>query len=427
MKPISNRYEVVKLLTPLHDGLLYEGKDLPLQRTVFIYTVNRDGESAVQDYIRGLGHAAAQGATESPFLHVLDAEVGGGTIQVIISYKPGYSLQHFIRHHKPSVPDALGMAAHLGQALLDAAEERLLHFSIEQDNLWITEDGTINVLNTWDQADPDQRLSRGLALLLFRLLTGTDHVPEDKEAFVSSLRKSLSGTPSLQREELLKTVTDAWTERITLAALVRHLRSALALPIPDLSAARVPLVKTDSAEIVEPGTESQIQDEDPPKRQRLFQFGKKLWIGLGLSAVGAAVFIGVFALLIETMNRGPKENVAKEVAASEKVEQTKPPAKPADTTPPKEKTDTTSRTGTGTGNRTGTDAANPRVGMPTLTGLSQADAEKAALDSGLRYTYYLETTEHAVGTVFKQEPRANELVEKGSSVTFWISKGPAQR
>jgi hypothetical protein len=59
---------------------------------------------------------------------------------------------------------------------------------------------------------------------------------------------------------------------------------------------------------------------------------------------------------------------------------------------------------------------------PTLVGLTQAEAEKQALSSGLHYKYFIEPNGQAQGAVFKQDPQAGSNISKGDNVTFWIGK-----
>jgi beta-lactam-binding protein with PASTA domain len=57
-----------------------------------------------------------------------------------------------------------------------------------------------------------------------------------------------------------------------------------------------------------------------------------------------------------------------------------------------------------------------------LVGLTQAEAEKQALSSGLHYKYFIEPNGQAQGAVFKQEPQPGSNMSKGDNVTFWIGK-----
>lgn len=417
MKPISNRYELKQLLGPIHDGQLYEGKDLSLQRSVFIYEVQLQGENAVQQYIGRLGSAAQQGATDSPFLHVLDIEVGSGYIHVVISYKPGSSFRQFVRNHPPTFKETTAMISALGQALLDAAEERHLNFSLDPGNIWITDDGTINVINTWDRPEQPYKSSKRLSQLFVQLITGSDYVPADAESFSTNLLRALE-LPTKKKEAVVAAVTEAWKERLTLAEFVQFTQTLLQQRHSSLARdERDAPVQTWSAPPPieeEPAAYAEEEwEERPPARARWFKIGKKVWLGISFSAVGLAVFAGAFVLLVETMNRD-RSKPADPVIVEHRP-QTTTPQKAAEE-PVKEKNVSVTPS-----------EAQPIVGVPTLTGSSKEAAEKMALDTGLRYTFYLEFNNQPAGTVFKQDPAPNEQVEKGSHVTFWISKGPAQQ
>lgn len=416
MKPISNRYELKQLLSPLLDGQLYEGKDLSLARSVFIYTVDLQGEATAKQYIGKLGSAAQQGATDSPFLHVLDIEAGSGNIHVIISYKPGCSFRQFVRNNPPSFKEAVAMIANLGQALLDAAEERHLNFSLDPCNIWITDDGTIHVINTWDRPSTDSRLSKGLSRLFVQLMARTDHVPEDAESLSSALYRALV-LPVNKKEEVVAAVTEAWKEKLSLASFVQYMNMLLQSP-PSAAFrderidAPISRTKTLTYQEMQVAYHEEEQTRRPVYRNRWLKMGKKVWIALSLSVLGLAVFAGGFVLLVETMSGGGKSKPAEPAV----VEHRPQPAVPQKTVAeaPKEKPPVVAPSGD-----------QPIVGVPTLTGLSKEAAEKMALDTGLRYEFFLEIDKQAAGTVFKQEPRPNEQVEKGSKVIFWISKGPS--
>ncbi|TMV52205.1 PASTA domain-containing protein [Paenibacillus mesophilus] len=416
MKPISNRYELKQLLGPLLDGQLYEGKDLSLARSVFVYTVDLQGEATAKQYIGKLGSAAQQGATDSPFLHVLDIEAGSGNINVIISYKPGCSFRQFVRNNPPSFKEAVAMIANLGQALLDAAEERHLHFLLDPSNIWITEDGTINVINTWDRPSSHSRLSKGLSRLFVQLMARSEEVPEDAESLSSSLYRALV-LPVSKKEEVVAAVTDAWKEKLSLASFVQYM--SMLLQSPSSAAFRDERLETSGTgaktltyQELHIAYQEEEQTSRPVFRNRWLKVGKKVWIALSLSALGLAVFAGGFVLLVETMNGGGKSKPAEPVVVEHRAQPTVPQKTAVEV--PKEKPPVVAPSGN-----------QPIVGVPTLTGLSKEAAEKMALDTGLRYEFFLETDKQAAGTVFKQEPRPNEQVEKGSKVTFWISKGPS--
>jgi serine/threonine-protein kinase len=144
-------------------------------------------------------------------------------------------------------------------------------------------------------------------------------------------------------------------------------------------------------------------------------FRKRVWkrisLTLSLALLSVVVFIGVFALLIETT--GHKESASK-VASSTTLNKQQ---QPAPDTPNTNKPEIKEVKEPAAVNK------EENVKVPSLTGLTKEAAEQQALALGLRYSFYIETNQLAAGTVFKQEPQPNEEAAKGSRVTFWISKG----
>ena len=63
------------------------------------------------------------------------------------------------------------------------------------------------------------------------------------------------------------------------------------------------------------------------------------------------------------------------------------------------------------------------IEVPQFIGLTQQEAEQQALSAGLRYEYFIEMNELQAGTVFRQDMEAGASVNKGTKITFWVSKG----
>jgi beta-lactam-binding protein with PASTA domain len=60
--------------------------------------------------------------------------------------------------------------------------------------------------------------------------------------------------------------------------------------------------------------------------------------------------------------------------------------------------------------------------VPNLKGMPLKDAEKTLLDLDLKYKYFIEVNEQFPGSVFKQELPADQKVEKGTVVIFYVGK-----
>ncbi|WP_164821681.1 PASTA domain-containing protein [Paenibacillus koleovorans] len=451
----SNRYELKEFLALHHNGRLYRGEDLSLKRPVLIYAVPVQAETSVSNYTRKIGNSM-QELTHLQFMHILDIEVADDTIYVIIHHKPGSILQQFVQNESISFLAALTMLVQLGRTLLDAAEERSLHFSLAASNIWITDNRTINIINTWDNPEPEQhdRMSKKLSLLFVQLVTRTLDVPLEDHLFDFQLRRTLSNVPVGSRQEAAKNVfTDAWKERLSLVAFVQGLESlrdgmqgnlrmaagtsssptqlppqSETEPAPSMeeeSEAEATAAKkgvsrlapsrreeADEAHVYEDEEEEYEEDDDEYEEGqsgRGMSTGKKWAIGIALSAFGLAVFVGVFALLITKLDLNGDPPASPTPSSSATVGQS---ASPTPTPKPSATSNTPSPT------------VSEMVSVPTLTGMTQGAAEQEALASGLRYEYFLETNAQPAGIVFKQNPAPGGTVARGTRVSFWISKGP---
>jgi serine/threonine-protein kinase len=410
----SNRYELKEFIAPHNHGRLFIGEDLSLKRNVFIYEVPILDETSVEEYIRKIGKSAHE-LTNLHFMHILDIEVVNDLIYVIINNKAGCILNQFILNDSISFQEALAMIIQFARSMLDAAEERSLNFSLAPNNIWITGDRTINVINTWDNPEPEQnlRMSKKLSLLFVQLVTRRIDVPIEAESFELRLRRSLGDIPfANQKEAAVTIITNAWNERLSLAAFVHSLDSLMdGLKAQNIS---VDSTKSDALDPELPAQDEYSfqpehgdETESPRQRWRLIQLSKKLLLGLSLSLLGVAVFAGVFALLYGTIDlKGEPSSPTPAVSAKNEQQPS-----PSQTPKPDEKL------------KTPQPASSETVVVPALTGLTKEAAEQQALAAGLRYTYYLEVHQQAAGTVFKQEPIQGGTVARGSRVTFWISKG----
>ncbi|MBD2861968.1 PASTA domain-containing protein [Paenibacillus oceani] len=442
MKPFSNRYILERLVTPLQQGTLYIGKDTALKRLVFIYEIPYQGETGKSGAIAGLSKAS-HGLHQPEFMHVLDVEVGEEQLRAVLNYKEGRPLRDFIQEHPLSFKEAASMVGDFGAALLDAAEQRPLDFSLEAGNLWVTEEMRINVIDTWNAPSFKDRLVKHLSGLLYQLVVGSLVVPAEAGTFSAQLRQAMRHVPSSVKETAITALTEGWQENITAADLVRIVsdmrpeivhgdnRSGdpLAPPLPSRKEPRSPSDdherRYEAVPDEDPNDDLQAEADEAEadeavsdgRKGRLFRISKSLWIGGAFALVGVAVFVGVFTLLLGiTGNKGEEApSVATpDQPAQQKQGPTEVPKKdqPA---PDPVKPPVTPAPGSGSGDV---------VDIPTLTGLAREDAEKLALAYGLKYEYFIEFGTQAAGTVIRQDPVPSKKVEKGSKVTFWVSKGP---
>ncbi|MDQ1912831.1 PASTA domain-containing protein [Paenibacillus sp. GD4] len=390
------RYELQEPLIALHNGHLYKGRDLALSRQVLVFIVKLSGSYPAQEYIEELGKG---GHTAWPsLLHVLDAEVTAEQVSIILPYEKGEPLIRLIEHHTLSFEQIVKLLVELGHDLQDVLERRPLDFSLRAENLWLRHDGKLNIIHSWDKGTAKERPAKELCRLFFQLVTRSSHVPENPEPFRVRLAAALAelGVQESARSILVQAAQRTMQEQTSLAAWIRSLQDALS--------------GTGDPEVASVEETEEYEEEEPVRKRGWSSFfGKKMWIGLTAGVIGLVVFIGVFALLFET--------VGKMLASDER--------KPAVTqaTPPVQENPVQEQPKPAPEPKPAPPAGDGPVQVPALKGLSKEEAEKLALSSGLKYAYFLEVNEQPAGKVFKQEPQPGETVDKGTRVTFWISKG----
>jgi hypothetical protein len=414
MKPISNRYVQEETILSLERGRLYKGRDLSLNRTVFIYMVPHQGKAYAQAYLHKIG-TSAQVTNHAAYMHVFDVEIDDEFVYVIMKYIEGRSLQQLLQQ-KFTYEEAAEFVCRIGQALTEIAVERPLSFSIKSSNLWVGDSGQITLINTWDAAAQNSPLSKELGGLLYRLLMRTERLPENVEDMRASLKTYLPDElTENQRKAVIAAVTAVYAERLSAPAFIQFLKEGPSDTDTDTAEWKRSYLSGLSYEKEEAAAADSPARRSPGLLGRTL-LNKRIWkrlsIALSLGALSLTVFIGVFALLIES--NGQKKNEFRSSAAP--VNSTQPPPQPSEPQRPEESRAVKLPADA-------TEGTESPVNIPTLTGLTKEAAEQQALASGLRYTYYLEMNPQAAGTVFKQEPAPNEQAAKGSRVIFWISKG----
>ncbi|MDF2962474.1 MAG: hypothetical protein K0S39_4209 [Paenibacillus sp.] len=420
MKPISNRYMQEEFIISLDKGLLYRGKDLSLQRVVFIYAVPHQGKPFAETYIQKIG-SSAQGTNHAPYMHIFDVETDNDYIYIIMKYIEGSTLQNVMLNRTFTFEEAVAFVTGMSQTLMEIAEERPLNFSINPDNIWVSDDLQIAMINTWDKYEHNQRLSKEMSGAFYRLLTRSELIPADTESLRSGMQNSslLHNLPVEQKEAAIRAVIHAQEERLSAISFVQSLKDLL--NEPDESASRTQPVYSATVPVPTPTPTPTPKSKFLGSSLTGFKqalFSKVMWkrisITLSLALFSGAIFIGVFAFLIETTT-GPKKTASTASGTGQK-QQASPPAQA------KPKTEEVRHVKEPAVETASADSGN-QVTIPVLTGLTKEAAEQQALAAGLRYAYFLETNQQSAGTVFKQEPSPNQQAVKGSRVTFWISKG----
>lgn len=390
MDPIQQRYHFEKQILSTVNGTLHEGKDLSLQRQVFLYHI-RANRQTTHDEIKRLIGSVSHFSSPS-FFHIMDLDESEDGVYAVLEHRTGSSLQHLL--HSPSlsltVPQALNLIVNLGETLQDALEQRVRGFSITAENIWLDQD-QLMIINYWAEGDRQQRGVLGLVHLLCQLLLQTADLPDDADSLEQELTLSIELYFPEKKESLLKLIKRVLKGHESLSSFLLELQSL----IQD----KAPITDKESQAV-----KNHPLEDIPEKAKRLWPFTKRITLASGMVLLFSLGIVTYIQLLShQSVPASVPSNIPKNVSANETVAALPPIEIEATPLPSSEHT----------------------IQVPDLDGLSKEEAEKLALSYGLHYKYFVEYHDQQEGLVFKQEPEAGTEVPKGGYLTFWISKGSA--
>ncbi|WP_068776008.1 Stk1 family PASTA domain-containing Ser/Thr kinase [Paenibacillus sp. FJAT-26967] len=437
---IGERYVLFEPVHPLADGVMYAGKDLSLHRDVFLLMVEKTGDDFASDYLRVLGQAAQ--FSDERFFHILNAGVTDHHLYAVLTAQKGNPLLARLGRHQMRGNEVLAAIFELGKGMQEAMEEQISGYSVTAENMWLTEYNGLKVMNYWSPGKLVQRGSLGLCTLLYQICTHSRQAPSNFEQYQSNLIPSLDGLTSAQKEAFLALARRVFREEVSLSSFTFNLREIIALeknetaPPKQVSYTAAPIVEREAstaredapsrenvpprrsapaAPYAEPAREEaaavrtrspqqrtpvkERAEEDVPKNR--IALSRTIWV-LGTAAV---LLLAIAGFMYLGLPDAPEQQADPNPAAT--------PAPPV----PSPTVNTTSPTPTATP----TEAVAGEV--PNLVGLSQSEAEKLAVEAGMRYKFFLEPNEQEKGKVFRQEPGPNTPAAKGDTITFWVSKG----
>jgi eukaryotic-like serine/threonine-protein kinase len=459
---IGDRYQLTYAIQSLADGVLYAGKELFLQRDVIIFISNNKEEQGTEDLQRGLGQASH--FNNKNFFHMLNAGIIDGHVYVVFTSYAGKPLIQSIQYHTQTSREILSMIYDLGTSMHNAAEENLFSYKVSAENIWLTNDNHLKVINYWTPVHADQTNSSGLCLLMYQLCAKTSEVPKTYEAIEYEILRSMKDLSPKQLEKLTALIRRVFRGDNSLVTFVLSLHEILEIREsvinkavnmvsnePPVKAERI--TKQEQQPIPKQATNyrayrdqylnnhdhhNEVEDEDgyiddddsyeEPKRSWT---NKIKWIA-GI-IVALLIFVGtvvlVFMLLTSSNPEEKQEpNRVPQVEATIKPESTSEPTatlEPAETIVPTSSPKPDSNQAvqpSDNGENTNNGGEQEAISVPNLIGLTLKEAEKEIGAAGLRYNYEKKNSDAPEGTVFKQEPEAGASIAKGDRITITVSR-----
>jgi len=410
----GKRYITDQKIFDLPNGVLYSGEDLSLEREVILFMTKRFEGPIGDEYIRRLKQASA--FNHDGFQHILDTSFEGN--QIIIALKP--------RLGRPLMASAgvsfslyqvVEQTAELGLAMLDALEERMNDFSVAADNLWLSENGHLSVINNWEAGNVRSIGARGLCNLIRQMIGGSLQLAEANEESLAAYFAQIEA-PKGQKEllrGLINLLSRVYHGQASLPVLVFGLQELKKTHVSQAEILHKPIVtvqdvdnskKTDTIKdlaVQEAAAAKNLDDETPKAADKT---SRKLWVILGIIWVILAA-VALWLTIKSHHNHGDLLTPSPSVAATLMPTQSNVPM----ATIQNDGEANSIQNGNGT-----------EVTVPDLTGMKQADAVKLVLSLGLHYVYFLAVDTHPAGTVFKQDIDPGTMVAQGDQIQFWVSK-----
>jgi len=395
---VDGRYRVLHRLGSGGMADVYVAQDLQLGRKVALKILYRrfaEDSEFVERFRREASSAA--GLQHQHVVSVYDRGEYDGTYYIAMEYLEGRSLKTIVQQEAPLDPDrAIDLTIQVLRAARFAHRRGIIHRDLKPHNVIVDADGrakvtdfgiaragasdmtqTGSIMGTAQYLSPEQAQGHAVSaasdiysigIMLYELLTG--RVPFEGESAVTVALKQVNERP---------TPPSAYNPAVTPEleeAVMRALEKDPARRYPDADAfiAALQAARDGTATAVlvappppiDPPVEAYVYPEEPlaPREPR---DGGRWWLWL-LAVLVAAIGLAAVLLLPGTQ----------------------------------------------------------KVGVPTVVGADQANAEAKLRQDGFSVDTVQKTAEQPSGQVIGQDPTGGTKAKKGSTVTLTVSSGPQQ-
>lgn len=401
MSNLADRYMIVQPLKQMSNGLIVRGKDVTSKRDVLLYTIEESDELTNQDGLRWMEKASQ--LTNAHIMRIVDFGLEEGTLYAVLQVDSGQLLTDRLNDIEITGHRALTYVHELAQALRIRHSNQLGDYAVDAANLWIEENGQLRILNSWTKGKNGRRGVPGLALLLYQLGGKTDIPTSSITAYSYEMSLLFADLAEATRERAVALASKAYEGISTLEEFQLGLGDLLGI----------------NGERSKPLSHSYVEPSATKEKMTV-----RKWTIIASASFGVIILL----LLIALRPHSDFADHAKQQTTSTSDPITNSPN--ATATPQSSAPATPTPTPIGKSidaepEPTGDGAERVELTVvPNLVAHTKDEAEKMALESGLRYEFFLAPSTADKDTVFKQDMVPGSTVNEGDRITFWVSKGP---
>ncbi len=149
-----SHYKILEKLGEGGMGVVYKAQDTKLERLVALKVISPDAYPREDDKARFSREAKAAASFSHPNVATIyefgegdDASSGKNTAFIAMEFIGGETLSGRIGDHPLPVSEAVGIAISVADALAKAHEKNIVHRDIKADNIMLSSEGTVKVLD----------------------------------------------------------------------------------------------------------------------------------------------------------------------------------------------------------------------------------------------------------------------------------------
>ncbi|WP_028595480.1 Stk1 family PASTA domain-containing Ser/Thr kinase [Paenibacillus assamensis] len=218
---IADRYEINGEIMQSDDGVWYRALDTSLNREVFILLIRPEARSyseAFPQLFSEVGHVSNES-----FLQILNAGTNEEQRYVVFHARKGMPMYQYAERHAVKLQKTLRWVQTAGELLLQGERSGLPSFSVSFDNLWITDNDEILVMNYWKEAVGSRTGPVGLSQLLYQLSTLHALAPRQYDIYESRVQSILKHELPAQRDAVLALTKRVYESDVAVSEYVHTL------------------------------------------------------------------------------------------------------------------------------------------------------------------------------------------------------------